>query len=318
MEWNPEPVEAKIGLQFKTRDTLYLALVHRSHALQISEPETNSDRLKFLGTAIFNLIVSDYLYRHCPYLEVGNLKALRDKLMEGERLTKLWFQLGLGDAYPVLGLGEQRHRLRQQPHNPFEEALLALVGAIHLDRGFSQARNWLIKYLIAPVLERHLKSVQERTSPNKQLKFLGDALLNAIAADYLYCQLPCVSEATLKDLHKEWVGKERQVAYTRQLTAEDLAVLKQPDEVTRDFKTLLGAVYLEHSAPEDKRGFKKTCEWFAERFVDGDEVLRRAIALLQEDGKSQKWIVRYVMGYESKDYHEGRDRFNAVIEEQKQ
>jgi len=319
MEWNPEPVEAKIGIHFKNSDTLRLALIHRSYAQQISEPENNNERLEFLGDAILNVVITDYLYHHCPYLEVGNLSALRDKLIEGERLTKLWFQLGLGDAYPFLGLGEERHRLRLQSQNPFNEGFVALVGAIHLDRGFSQTRNWLTKNLIAPVLERHLKNSKERPSPNKQLKFLGDALLKAIVIDYLYRHLPCVSEGRLTTLYKELVSKERQVEYNSKLTPEDLTVLKQGnDEVrTKSFTALLAAIYLEYSASDDKGSFSKTSNWFFERFVDEDEVLRRAIALLLEDGKPQKWIIRHVMGYESKDYHEGRERFNAVIEGQK-
>jgi dsRNA-specific ribonuclease len=319
MEWNPEPVEAKIGIQFKTSDTLRLALMHRSYAQQISEPETNNERLKFLGDAILNVVVTDYLYHHCPYLDVGNLSALRDKLMEGERLTKLWSQLGLGDAYPFLGLGEARHLLRQQRKNPFEHAFVALVGAIYLDRGFSQVRKWLVKHLIAPVLERHLKNSKERSSPNKQLKFLGDAVLKAVVADYLYRHLPCVSESRLAGLHRELVSSERQDEYSRQITPEDLALLRQRNEevLAKPFKVFLAGMYLELSASDDKGGFSKTSNWFVERLLDEDEVLRRAIALLLEDGKPQKWIIRHVMGYESKDYHEGRERFNAVIEGQK-
>ena len=318
MEWNPEPVEAKIGIHFKTHDTLRLALIHRSYAQQIAEPETNNDRLKFLGDVILNMVVTDYLYHHCPYLEVGNLSGLRDKLMEGERLTKLWFQLGLGDAYPFLGLGEARHLLRQQRNNPFEHAFVALVGAIHLDRGFSQTRNWLTKNMIAPALERHLKNSKERSSPNKQLKFLGDALFKAIVIDYLYRHLPCVSENRLASLYKELVSSERLLDYSRQITTEDLALLGQGNEGVqgKPFKIVLAGIYLELSASDEKRGFSKTCEWFVKRFVNEDEVLRRAIAFLLADGKPQKWIIRYVMGYESKDYHEGRERFNAVIEGQ--
>lgn len=318
MEWNPEPVEAKIGIHFKNSDTLRLALSHCSYAQQIGEPENNK-RLEFLGDAILNVVVADYLYHHCPYLEVGNLCALRDKLIGPERLTKLWFQLGLGDAYPFLGLGEVRHRLRQQLHNPFEEAFKALVGAIYWDRGFSQVRNWLTKHLIAPALERHLKNLKERVSPNKQLKFLGDTLLKGIVTDYLYRHLPCVSEGRLAGLHREMVSSERQVEYTSQLTPQDLTVLGQGNEevLAKPFKILLAAIYLEHSASDDKGGFSKTCRWFIEGCLDEDEVLRRAIALLLEDGKPQKWIIRHVMGYESKDYQEGRERFNAVLEGKK-
>jgi len=315
MEWYPQPVEAKIGIHFKNSDTLRLALIPPAYAQQLGEPDHNNERLEFLGDTILNVVVADYLYHHCPYLEVSNLVALRDKLIEGERLTKLWFQLGLGDAYPFLGQGEERHRLRQQRHNPFEDALQALVGAIHQDRGFSQAQNWLTKKLIAPLLARHLKNLPERASPNKQLKFLGDTLLKGIVVDYLYRFLPGVGVGRLTDLLKELVSKERQAEYSTRLTLQDLTGLKQGNQelLTQPFQVLLTVIYLELSAVDDKRGFAKTSEWFVERFIDQDEVLRRAIAFLLADGKPQKWIIRHVMGYESKHYHEGRERFNAVI-----
>ncbi|MBE9129285.1 MULTISPECIES: ribonuclease III domain-containing protein [unclassified Coleofasciculus] len=319
MEWNPEPVETKIGIHFKHSDTLRLSLLHSSYAEQLGELETNNDRLEFLGDAIFSLVITDYLYNHCPYLEAGNLKALRDKLMEGERLTKLWYKLGLGEGYPFLGTTQERHRLRQQSHNPFEQGLKALVGAIHLDRGFSQARNWLVKQLIAPLLERHLKNIKERCSPNKQLKFLGDAVFKAVIVDYLYCYLPNVRVGRLNELYRVLSSKELQEEYSSLVTTEDLTVLNLENEkvLAKSFKALLGAIYLEKSSENDKRGFAETGNWFVERFVDGDEVLRKAISLLLDDGKSQKWIVRYLMGYESKDYHAGRDRFNAVMEGKK-
>lgn len=320
MEWNPSPFEAKIGIHFKTPDTLLLALVHRSYAQHLSELEGSNERLRLLGDIILNFVVTDYLYHHFPHLEVSNLSALRDKLLEKERLTKLWFQLGLGETYPFFDLKEERHRLRQQRHNPFEEAFVALVGAIHIDRGFSQVRNWLVKHLINPVLERHLKNSQPaRNTPNKQLKWLSDSLLNAIVINYLYRKLPYVSPSRLSSLHKELIASNRLVEYSNQLTPEDLTMLNSGSEeiIKKPFKLLLGTIYLELNASEDKRSFSKTYDWFVEHFVDEDEVLRRAIALLLADGKPQKWIIRYVMGYESKDYNEGRERFNAVIEGKK-
>lgn len=314
MEWNPKPIETKIGVQFKTSETLRIALIHRSYAQQIAEPDTNNERLKFLGETILNFVVTDYLYHNCPYLEVGNLSALRDKLMESERLTKLWFQLGLGEAYPFLALEEQRHRLQQQRHNPFEQGFVALVGALHIDRGFWQTRNWLVKHLIAPLLERHLKNTKERCSPNKQLKFLADSLFKAIVTDYLYRQLPCVSDTRLAGLYKEFASPDRLTEYNSKLTPEALTVLQTELPASMPFKLLLTTIYLQLSAIEEKKGFSKTREWFVNNLLDEDELLRRAITLLLADGKPQKWIIRYVMGYESKDYNEGRERFNAVME----
>jgi dsRNA-specific ribonuclease len=315
MEWNPSPVEDKIGIHFKNSDTLYLALIHPSYAQQLNL-ENDNERLECLGEAILELIVVDYLYHHCPYLEVSKLVALRDKLVEGEMLTKLWFKLGLGDAYPFLLLKEERHRLRLKRQNPFEKALKALVGAIHLDRGFSQARNWLTKFLIAPLLERHQKNLPERSAPDKQLQFLGDALLGAIVIDYLYRHLPKVNPSRLTVLSKQLVSHERQVEYLSKLTTEDWTVITKENEKVpkKSFKALLALMYQQLSTGKSKDGFKKTADWFRERFVDEDEVLRQAIASLLKDGKPQKWIIREVMGYASKDYNEGRERFSQLME----
>lgn len=317
MEWNHKTVETKIGINFKNSDTLRLALMHRSYAQQVGEPENHNERLELLGNAIFNFVITDYLYHNCPYLTVSNLSALRNKLLEGERLTKLWFQLGLGEAYPFLGMAQERHILRKKSQNPFVDALEALVGAIHLDRGFSQTRNWLTKNLIAPLLERHLKSSKKRSSATKQLKFLGDSLLRAIITDYLYCHLPSVSVSRLTDLFKELSSSEKQAEYASQITTEDLLLAGENKEnvPVKSLKNLLAAMYIENNATDPKSSFSKTSEWFVNRYIDGDEVLQKAITLLLEEGKPQKWIIREVMGYESKDYHEGRDRFNTLIQE---
>jgi ribonuclease-3 len=315
MEWHSSPVEDKLGIHFKNADTLCLALIHPSYAQQLNEPDHNNQRLEFLGDAILNFVITDYLYHRCPYLAVTNLQALRDKLVDPERLTSLWFQLGLGEGYPFLALKEERHRLRLKRHNPFEGGLRALVGAIHSDRGFAQARNWLTKRLIAPLLERHLKKLPERVSPDKQLKFLGESLIPALVSDYLYGYLPHVSPEQLKSLQKKLFSKERQDDYLNRLSPEELSLISPKNEAvsSNSLKVLLAAIYLQHNDSDQKGSFKKTSQWFIERFIDEEEVLKEAIALLLKEGKPQKWIIRYVMGYESKDYNQGRDRFNELI-----
>ena len=73
---------------------------------------------------------------------------------------------------------------------------------------------------------------------------------------------------------------------------------------------------MDYNAANTKSSFNRTSQWFVGKFVDEEEVLRKTILLLLKDGKPQKWIIRYVMCYESKDYHAGRDRFNELLEEQ--
>lgn len=318
MKWNPEPIEKRIKLYFKDNELLRLALIHRSYAQLIGVPEHDNQRLEFLGEAMLNLIITDYFYHNFGHMEINKLKAVREKLTTGERLTTLWHNLDLGGAYPFLGLKEERHRLRVKPKNPFADALEALIGAISLDRGFSQARNWTVKNLIAPVLEKHLKDNQERLDPQKQRNLLSNALLRAIVSNYLYNHLPSVETRRLKSLCKEIIATKRVAEYNGQLKGEDLKILEEKlDKVpAKPFKALLATIYLDYNTANTKSSFNRTSQWFVEKFIDKEEVLRKAVLLLLKDGKPQKWIIRHVMGYESKDYHAGRDRFNELLEEQ--
>ena len=219
MEWNPEPIEKKIKINFKNQEILRLALIHRSYAQLIGDPENDNQRLEFLGEAILNLIITDYFYHNFGHMEINKLKAVREKLTTGERLTTLWYNLDLGGAYPFLGLKEERHRLRVKPKNPFADALEALIGAISLDRGFSQARNWSVKNLSAPILEKHLKDNKERLDPQKQRNLLSNALLRGIVSNYLYNYLPGVETKRLKGLCKEITATKRVAEYNSQLKA---------------------------------------------------------------------------------------------------
>jgi ribonuclease-3 len=221
MQWNSSLVQEKISFNFKNLDLLFLSLSDPSYGKQINQPESDNERLEFLGETLLNLIVIDYLYHHFPYLTIGKMTALRDKLLEKEKLTNLWFTLGLGESYPFLDFKEERPRLRVKRSNPFEKALKALVGAIHVDRGFSQAYNWVNKHLIAPILERHEKDDKERVNPEKQLTLLGQTLLKTVSQDYLYRLLPYVSPGRLNKLSKSLTSKQQQTEYLKKLTTED-------------------------------------------------------------------------------------------------
>lgn len=317
MNWNPSQVEDKIGIHFKHGQTLRLALIHPSYAKQIQEPEIDNQRLEFLGERILNLAIVDYLYHHFTHFSPNKLRALRDKLLESERLTKLWYDLQLGDTYPFLGLKEERHRLRLKAQNPFEKAFKALVGAIYTDRGFSQTRNWLHKYLITPLLERYLTDTLEPLPSIQHRELLGNVLLKAIVADYLNRQILYVNPSKLKPLWTKLVTKDNQAKYLTQLTTEDWEKIEvSPEELKqlkKSFKALLATIYLECDRDNSKTSFRKTSKYFAEHFLDEDTIWQQAIALLLKDGKSQKWIIHNVMGYPSKNYNQGRERFYELM-----
>ncbi len=310
--WEPSRVENKIGINFKYNQTLRLALIHPSYAKLIHEPEINNQRLEFLGETILNLVVVDYIYWNFSHFQVGKQKALRDKLTESDRLTNLWYDLQLGEFYPFLGLKEERHRLRVKPSNPFEKAFKALVGAIYIDRGFSQARNWLQKRLIVPLLKRYLKPELEHVVTDKHLQLLGETLLQGVAIDYLYHQILQASPSTLKSLGRKLTSKESQNKYLK-LSESVWGQMFSEKTMPKSYKILLAELYLHLNQENSKSSFSKTSSYFAEQCLDDDEIMGEAIALLLKDGKPQKWIIHKMMGYPSNKYNQGRERYYELI-----
>ncbi len=307
--WQASQVENKIGINFKYDQTLRLALIHPSYAKQLNEPEINNQRLEYLGETILNLVVVDYLFWNFSHFQIGKLKALRDKIIETERLTTLWYDLQLGEAYPFLALAEERHRLRVKQNNPFEKGFKALVGAIFIDRGFSQARNWLHKRLIVPMLKKYLKPELEPSTTDKHLQFLGEALLQGVAVDYLYCHILQANPTKLKPLIRKITSTESQNKYLKQISESDWSGIMPEKDKPKSFKDLLATMYLYLDRENSKSSFRKTSSFFAEKCLDDNEIMEMAIALLLKDGKPQKWIIHQVMGYPSNRYNEGREKF---------
>lgn len=327
MNWNPSLFENKIGLQFKNNKLLRLALIHPSYAIQINEPDEDNERLAFLGKAILNLTTVNYFYQNCSYLSITKWSQLQEKIGDEERLTKIWFNLGLGENYPFLGLKEDRYTLRQKKKIIFTDALFALIGSIYLDRGFNQVQTWVNKKLIDPLLQTHLKKDQERITPDKQLEYLGSMLLKAISAEIVYRYLPYVGVKYLSNLSKDIQSKLQQDDYFQQLDEKDWNLIN-PDlkeTIKKSFKGFLGAIYLHFNVKGNYKKYNvkkeqvmkysliETRDWFIQKFIDEDEILREAITLLLKDEKPQKWIIHYVMGYESNKYQEGREKFHELI-----
>lgn len=299
--WESSLVSNKIGINFKHDQTLRLALIHPSYAKQLNDPEINNQRLEFLGTSVLKIIVVDYLVRNFSYFSLAKIKALKDKITAPDRQTQLWYDLQLGDAYPFLALKEERYRLKVKEQNPFEEAFRALVGAIYIDRGFSQARNWVQKHLISPLLQKYLKPEVEFSPTDKQLQYLGEILLEVIINDYLYHQILQTQPQKLKVLARKLTAKDAQTQY--------LSKLFRDHQKSESLAQLLSQLYLQLEEENSKSSLRQISNSFRDHCLDDDEIMALAIALLLKDGFAQKWIIHHMMGYPSNKYNEGREKF---------
>lgn len=135
----------KRNLGFYPRDVqlFKLALVHRSTPIKTKKGRWgNNERLEFLGDAIIEAIVSDYLFKKFPNQREGFLTNTRSKLVQRENLNKVGEKLGLGEMI------QWSHNSRS--HNSYlcGNAVEALVGAIYLDRGYHFADKFVQKHII--------------------------------------------------------------------------------------------------------------------------------------------------------------------------
>jgi ribonuclease-3 len=144
-----------LGLTFRDRDVLRLALTHRSvaHELRSISPELelppsqrSNERLEFVGDAVIGYIVAADLYERFPEAPEGDLTARRVALVRGERLVAWARSINLGD-YVYLASGE---RVSDRDRDRIlSGAFEALVGAITLDQGIGAARTFMAPFLDA-------------------------------------------------------------------------------------------------------------------------------------------------------------------------
>ena len=146
--------ESRIGVTFPTQNLLQQVFVHRSYLNEHkSFPLDHNERLEFLGDAVLELIVTEYLYQHFPNPE-GDLTNWRSALVRGEMIATIALKLGMND-YLLLSHGEQQS-IGKSRHLILANAFEALVGALYLERGYETTRDFIHRELIS-----ELNQIQE-------------------------------------------------------------------------------------------------------------------------------------------------------------
>jgi len=139
--------EKKIKVVFKDKNLLKQAFTHRSF---INENPTTSlshnERLEFLGDAVLELIVTDFLYRKYPNYAEGELTAVRSALVNAIIISEIASQVGMND-YLLLSKGEAKDNGKARQYilaNTYE----ALVGAMYLDQGYEVVNKFITRTLL--------------------------------------------------------------------------------------------------------------------------------------------------------------------------
>ncbi|MDX9743838.1 MAG: ribonuclease III [Arcobacteraceae bacterium] len=121
-------LEKCLGYQFTNKNLIIEALTHKSY-----KKAYNNERLEFLGDAVLNLIVGEFLYNKFPDSNEGDLSKIRASLVNEKGFTKLANAIGLGD-YIYLSEAEDRNSGRTKA-SILSDAFEAIMGAIYLEAG---------------------------------------------------------------------------------------------------------------------------------------------------------------------------------------
>ncbi len=163
-----EEFEKKLEYSFKNRDLLVKALTHRS-----CKKPFNNEKLEFLGDAVLDLVVGEYLFFKFKDVDEGTLSKLRASLVDEEGFAKLAKELNL-EKYIFLSEGEEKNRGRSKP-SILSNAFEAVMGAIYLDGGLDEVKRIVLK-LIEKVypdisLESIFKDYKTKLQELTQAKF---------------------------------------------------------------------------------------------------------------------------------------------------
>ncbi|MCI5855935.1 MAG: ribonuclease III [Agathobacter sp.] len=147
--------EDRIGYHFENQGLLRQALTHSSYANERHMKKlSDNERLEFLGDAVLEIISSDFLYHNYPDVPEGQLTKLRASIVCEPTLALCTKELALGD-YLYLGRGENQTGGRKRK-SILSDALEAVIGAIYLDGGFANAKEFVLKFILTDIEHKQL------------------------------------------------------------------------------------------------------------------------------------------------------------------
>jgi ribonuclease III len=144
------------GIKFKDKGLLRQAFTHRSY---INENRgsglEHNERLEFLGDAVLELVITDYLYNRFKEMDEGELTSLRSALVNAPTCALVAQKLGAND-FLLLSKGESKDVGRARQYI-LANTTEAVIGALYIDQGYDSAKEFILKH-IAPLADEIISS----------------------------------------------------------------------------------------------------------------------------------------------------------------
>ena len=147
MQEKLKELEQKIGYCFNDKDMLRHAMIHSSYANEhrLGKAKCN-ERLEFLGDAVLEVVTSEFLYHKYPTMPEGDMTKLRASTVCEPTLAYCAAEIPLGH-YLLLGKGRDATGGRERD-SVVSDAFEALIGAIYLDGGFTNAKEFIMRFVL--------------------------------------------------------------------------------------------------------------------------------------------------------------------------
>ncbi len=175
-------LEEKIGYEFKHKELLQSALTHSSYANEIlTGHREDYERYEFLGDAVLELTVSDYLFRNNLSFKEGEMTKLRASYVCEPTLAICAREFNLQE-HILLGKGEEAQGNRQRD-SIISDCLEALIGAVYLDGGLKSAREIVEKLVLKDIEKKslfvdsktQLQTLAQRAGKELRYEVVGEA-----------------------------------------------------------------------------------------------------------------------------------------------
>ena len=147
-------LEKKTGYTFHNMELLENAMRHSSYANETRKKLKDNERLEFLGDAVLELSSSEFIFKNYPDMPEGDMTKLRASIVCEPTLAQCAAVIELG-SFLRLGKGEE-HTGGRFRDSIVSDAMEALIGAIYLDGGFANAKEFVLKYILTDIEHKQL------------------------------------------------------------------------------------------------------------------------------------------------------------------
>ena len=150
--WELSDIEKRLGVSFRNTALLQEALTHRSYVNEDpSWPVGHNERLEFLGDAVLELVMTEFLFAQFSEKPEGELTSLRAAMVNTDMLSQRAAYIGMNDVL-LLSRGEAKDTGRARQYllaNAFE----AIVGAMYLDQGYGTTQEFILRVVTSRMSE---------------------------------------------------------------------------------------------------------------------------------------------------------------------